>query len=485
MTKQDKLELIKLLEIKNDRVLHNKLFIYYPDQGPLRRELYQKHLEFFKAGQTYAERLAMAGNRVGKTEGMGGYEMALHITGLYPDWWEGKCFDRPVKAWAAGDTSKTVRDIIQQKLLGEPNEFGTGLIPKHTLLDTTSKQGTPDAVDTIYVKHIAGGTSTIQLKSYDQKRKSFQGTKKDIIWLDEEPPLDIYTECLLRTMDTTGLDTSIGIVMLTFTPLLGMSEVVLSYLPNGELEEKCEGSKHVTMASWDDVPHLSTKVKEALLKSIPPFQRDARSKGIPQLGAGAIYPVQETDVFIDDFPIPKHWPKAYALDVGWNRTACIWMAHDRESDIIYFWSEHYRGEAEPSIHAKAINARGKWIKGVVDPAARGRSQKDGEELKQNYIDLGLDLENAFNGVESGLLECWERMSTGRIKIFNSLVNTKMEFRLYRRDEKGRIVKKMDHLMDTMRYAVMSGLEVAIVEPVAKKPQNLTYSIGSMDGSWMG
>ncbi len=216
-------------------------------------------------------------------------------------------------------------------------------------------------------------------------------------------------------------------IMLTFTPLMGMSETVMAFLPNGHLQDASSGSKFVVMATWDDVPHLSQAMKDELWNSIPPFQRDARSKGVPQLGAGAIYPVPESDFVVDDFPIPEHWPKAYGMDVGWNRTAVPWGAINRETDTLYLFSEHYRGQAEPSIHAESIKARGAWIPGVIDPASRGRSQQDGLQLLQTYIDLGLNLEVAFNGVESGIYEVWQRLSTGRLKVFKSMSNWLYEF----------------------------------------------------------
>ncbi|MGE0525885.1 MAG: terminase family protein [Bdellovibrionales bacterium] len=457
---------------------------YFPDDGPLRRELYKKHLSFFEAGLSFEERLALAANRVGKTETMGGFEMVCHLTGRYPPWWNGRCFDKPIEAWAAGKTGQTVRDILQKKLLGPKNDMGSGLIPKELIIKTTPRSGIPDAIDTVWVKHISGGISELGFKSYDQKRQSFEGTKKQVIWLDEEPSLDIYTECLLRTTDTSGRNEGNGIIMLTFTPLQGMSEVVLQFLPGGEIAEKSAGTKTVIMATWDDVPHLSEEAKAKMLASIPLFQRDARSKGIPQLGAGAIYPVPESDFVVDDFAIPEHWPRVYGMDVGWNRTAAPWGAWDRESDVLYLYSEHYRGQAEPSIHAQAIKARGDWIPGVIDPASRGRTQKDGQQLVQDYVDLGLHLSFAFNGVESGIYEVWQRLSTGRLKVFRSMNNWLAEFRLYRRDEKGKIVKANDHLMDATRYLVMSGLEKAITKPQPKEETPETYFASGGLG-WMG
>lgn len=230
LTLDQKRELIALYEEKERRKRTSKLWSYFPDKGEFRRELYPKHIMFFEAGKIHNERLMLAANRVGKTESVGGFETTLHLTGLYPDWWEGRRFDFPISAWAAGDTSQTVRDIIQKKLLGNPGSFGTGLIPSDCIIKTRPKAGSiPDAIETVHVKHISGGTSFLTFKSYDQKRKSFQGTEQHVIWMDEEPPKDIYVECLLRTMTTNGL------ILCTFTPLLGISDVVMMYCPGGKI----------------------------------------------------------------------------------------------------------------------------------------------------------------------------------------------------------------------------------------------------------
>ncbi len=225
-------------------------------------------------------------------------------------------------------------------------------------------------------------------------------------------------------------------------------------------------SKFVANAGWDDVPHLSYEQKREEAKGIPPYQLDARSRGIPQLGSGAIYPVPEDYVLCDPFEIPDWMFQCFALDVGWNRTAALWAAHDPNTDIVYLYSEYYRAEAEPPVHANAIKSRGAWIPGVIDPAARGRGQRDGERLIKVYRELGLDtLTESENDLESGIYECWIRLSTGRMKAFRTLQNWLAEFRFYQRDEKGRIKDgQADHLMDCMRYNVLSGLGRACIRP---------------------
>lgn len=197
-----------------------------------------------------------------------------------------------------------------------------------------------------------------------------------------------------------------------------------------------------------------------MMAAYPEHELEARMKGIPTLGEGKIYSVPEDSFVVEDFEIPAFWWRSYGLDVGWRRTAAIWAAHDRESDIVYFYSEHYAGDAIPAVHAEAIKARGAWIPGVIDPAARGRSQVDGEQLIELYRRAGLDIEPADNSVEAGIYATRQRLISGKLKVFKSCIHWLAEYRLYRRDEKGKVVKEKDHAMDAGRYEIMSGLERA-------------------------
>jgi phage terminase large subunit-like protein len=187
---------------------------------------YPKQRHFHDAGAAHRERLLMAGNQLGKTF-CGAAETAMHLTGRYPDWWQGRRFAAPVRVWAGSKTVEVTRDCVQRLLIGEPKDasrWGTGLIPLTALLETSRRPGVADALDGAVIRHTAGGISTLGFKSYDQGREKWQGETLDLVWFDEEPPMDIYMEGLTRT-NATG-----GIVYLTFTPLLGMSDVVSMFL---------------------------------------------------------------------------------------------------------------------------------------------------------------------------------------------------------------------------------------------------------------
>lgn len=199
------------------RLTENKLAYYQP---------YPKQREFHAEGLNHRERLLVAGNQTGKTF-CGAAEAAIHLTGRYPSWWNGRRWDRPVRAWAGSETSEVTRDGVQRMLIGPPKieeEWGQGLIPKDAIRTTIRRPGLRDALDGALVKHVSGGLSMIGFKSYDQGRQKWQGETLDFVWLDEEPPMDIYMEALTRT-NATG-----GIVWLTFTPLLGPTEVVNSFV---------------------------------------------------------------------------------------------------------------------------------------------------------------------------------------------------------------------------------------------------------------
>lgn len=241
-----------------------------------------------------------------------------------------------------------------------------------------------------------------------------------------------------------------------------MTDPSLQSTPEEQIQKR---TRFVVMAGWNDVPHLTPEMIEEEKAHIPPHEFEARSLGKPSLGRGAIYPVPESDFVCDPFVIPDYMPQAYALDVGWKRTAALWGAHDRDNDVVYLYGEYYRGSAEPAIHAQAIRARGVWIPGVVDPAARGRGQDDGKKLMAIYQELGLDLATADNAVEAGLMTVLARLSTGRLKVFRTLLNWLKEFRFYQRDDNGQVKDgQADHLMDCTRYLTRSGLDRAVIRP---------------------
>lgn len=444
---------------------------WFDPNGPYPIDSLPKHKAFFEAGADYPERLFMAGNRVGKSLA-GAFELACHLTGEYPDWWRGHRFDGPIDAWAIGKDARAVRDTAQRELLGQTGEWGTGMIPAHRLGKFWALQGTPQAVDMIKIRHKSGKWSSLGFKNYQQDIGSFMGTTRHVAWLDEECPLEIYNECNVRTATVNG------IMLVTFTPLDGLTPMVVNFCRRADFligakpvvaidvdgEEGEEDGEYlvgrstpkaVVQAGWNDAPWLSESMKSRLLEDTPEFLRKARMEGLPAMGSGCVYPVNIEDVTIDAIKIPDSWPRMFALDVGWNRTAVLWGALDPVTDTLYIYDEHYLGQEIPAVHAYAIKSRGEWIQGVFDPAARGRSPNDGRKLIQTYKDQGIPLFPADNAVDAGIQNVTQRLVAGKLKVFKHLVNFQKEYLLYRRDKNGKIVKENDHLMDALRYIVMN------------------------------
>jgi phage terminase large subunit-like protein len=424
-----------------DRARGNSLARYRP---------YPKQAAFHAAGATHRERLLMAGNQLGKTIA-GGFEAAMHATGLYPEDWQGRVFPRATVAWAAGVTGQSTRDNVQRILLGRPGAHGTGAIPKEHIEDIVSARGTPELVDTIRVKHTSGAVSTIGLKSYEKGREKWQGETLDWLWFDEEPPLDIYSEGLTRTNATGGL------AWMTFTPLLGMSGVVARFLTEDSPD------RHVTQMTIDDVAHYTAAEKAKIIAAYPAHEREARARGVPILGSGRVFAVEEGLIKESAPELAAHWPRIAGIDIGTDHpTAVAWLAWDRDADIVHVYDCYRLSDAVIPVHASAIKARGAWIP-VAWPhdALKRDGALTGEQFKELYAREGVNMlperstfENTGGAsVEAGVADMATRMKTGRLKVAAHLTDWFEEFRLYHR-KNGLIVKERDDLLSATRYALM-------------------------------
>ena len=393
----------------------------------------------------------MAGNQLGKTVA-GAAEVAMHLTGRYPDWWNGKRYDKP-PIWLAGSESyELTRDGVQRLLVGPPDredEWGTGYIPADAIVGRTRRMGVSNALDSITVRHKSGGQSSLLFKAYEQGRGKWQANTVDGVWFDEEPPEDVYIEGITRTNATKG------IIMVTFTPLMGMSNVVARYMMDAN------DDRIVTTMTIDDAEHYTPEDRARIIASYPPHEREARTKGIPSLGSGLIFPVVEDEIVVEPFAIPAIWPQIGGMDFGYDHPfGAARLAWDRDNDTVYVTANYRKREATPVIHAAALKPWGDWIPWAWPHDGLQHDKGSGDQLKALYAAQGLNMlpdraewEEGGNGVEAGIAEMLDRMLTGRWKVFSTCTEWLEERRLYHRKD-GKIVKERDDVISASRYALM-------------------------------
>ncbi|HEY2002154.1 MAG TPA: terminase family protein [Acidobacteriaceae bacterium] len=449
---------------------------------------YPKQREFHAAGREHRERLLMAANQVGKTIAAGA-EVAMHLTNRYPSWWQGYEAAHPEPWWAGGVTGESTRDNPQRILLGRIGCHGTGMIPKDAIKDINPRRGVPDAVDTVIVKwggggDVQAGECQVGFKSYDQGREKWQGETLGGVWYDEEPPLPIYMEGLTRT--NVGLKPN----LITFTPLMGMTDVVRRYLL-----EKVLGT-HVTSMTIFDAEHYTPEQRAAIIATYPEHERKARTQGIPQMGSGRVFPFDRNQIECASFAIPDHWPQICGVDFGWDHpSAGARLAWDRDSDCIYVMAAHRAKAQTPMLFAAATKPWGDWLPWSWPHDGKQSGGKfdaaDQQQLQAIYKKHGLKMlfqhaqfEDGTNGVEAGITDMYERMETGRWKVFSHLADWFEEFELYHRKD-GLIVKLNDDLISASRYALMMK-RYAISRPRARP---IEINVGDRrvggDHGWMG
>lgn len=428
----------------------NKLAFYKP---------YPWQKEFAAAGRDNPERMLMAANRVGKTL-TAAIEVAYHLTGEYPNDWEGKRFDAPVLVWTGSPTNETSRDIVQAELLGGLGEkLGTGWIPRNKIVGrpTTRQAGVKDVVEKFQVRH-RNGVSACMLKTYEQGWQKWQGTAPHVVWMDEEPDdYKIFSEAQTRIL------TSKGIVLVTFTPLLGVTELVEHFQTGGP-------GIYLKGATWDDAPHLSQEDKDRLAQSYRAHEREARTLGIPMMGEGAVFPVSDSQIRTDPFKIPDHWARIKGCDFGIDHPAAgAEIAWDRDADVIYIIDSYRKAGETAPYHAAWFNKSNQWIPVAWPHDGMNREKSGGKTLADSYRKHGVRMlpksarypkvpgEEKDKGgpqpVEPIVDEMLERMVTGRLKVFSNLRDWFEEKRSYHRKD-GKIVDRRDDILKATMYAMM-------------------------------
>ena len=456
----DKLTRIKeLMEEKRafekDLTVYNKIKFYKP---------YQKQKDFHAKSALFNAILLMGGNQLGKTL-CGAAEMSYHLTGLYPDWWEGKRFPYPIQAIAGSVTFEMTMAGIQTNLLGKPADqetWGTASLPKNLIVDVQRAGQPKNFVSTIIVKHASGlGNSTLKLTCYAKGRESWQAAKADLVWFDEEPPEDVYQEGLTRLKTGSGPDfgypANFGFSYVTFTPLQGPTSVV-----NGFYPVPASPNKTYVMLGINDVEHYTPEQKISILSEYLPHEREARAMGLPLLGSGAIFSFDWTNILVPPMEIPKHWLRINGIDFGFDHpSAAVSIALDRDSDTVYVINSIKARQKSSAEFATLIrNWGGRWS-WPHDGAQHDKGS--GITIADQYKAHGLDMlperathDGKSNSLEASLQDLNERFESGRLYIFDTPANQTHlmeELRQYHRKE-GKPVAINDDAISAMRYAIM-------------------------------
>lgn len=444
---------------------YNKLATYKP---------FGKQLEFHAHGKDKQERALFAGSQFGKTLSAG-MEMAMHLTGVYPDWWPGRRFNRPIKAYVVSESMQFSRDNAQRIMFGEIGNWGTGTLPALSFAGKTDSgmerivkapHSAANTIDTVFVRHVNGGDSIAMFKSAEMDRNKLGGDTIDVGWADEEAPLGHYEELVTRTNIRNG------IVFTTFTPLKGGTHLVDRF----QLESNPQRA-YVTWTIDDENPY-TREGPQRVLEIKKQYEnsplRDARLYGKPIRGSGNVFHARRDQITVEPFAIPDHWPRICGQDYGWVHPAGLaWWALDQDSGIAYLYEVWRReGALMPDIESTWRHHQGPsagiWIP-VAWPqdgdnetaAGAGVSVADqqralgmlmlGEAAALPETDREDETKVGRKSVEAQVQLMDQEMLGGRIKVFSTCVLFFEEYDKYYRDENGRIVKKLDDVISAARY----------------------------------
>lgn len=437
---------------------------------------YLKQQEFFVNGTRTDERALIAANQVGKTW-TGSFEDAVHLTGQYPPWWKGYRFTHPVSMWVAGPKADKVRDTTQEMLFGpwnKPDEFGTGFIPRDMIVSRpTFARGVSGAYDTATIKWKdkngrldESALSTLTFKAYTEEVLAFASSTIDVFHGDEEPKMEIYSEARVR------LQVKRGISYMTLTPLLGNTELVKRFDAFGL---KTQMGIYDAVVGHDpsepDLGHYTRESADATIAGFPSHERDARAYGIPMLGEGRVFLVNEADIMVPRSVVPTHWRKIWGIDFGGAGSGshpfgAALLAWDADYDVIYLVNVLQMKGLTKLQHVPAMRLLGAqvpvaWPHDGMEKDRGGSGDTVAQQYKTPMPGMpGLLMlpthatwpEGGFS-TEAAVAELDDRCKTGRFRAFDDLTDFFAEYRQYHR-EKGLLVKKDDDVLSAIFKGLM-------------------------------
>jgi phage terminase large subunit-like protein len=455
-----------------DHMQYNQLEYFRP---------FAHQLEFFR---TVSDRRGiLAANRIGKTVSTC-YETAMHLTGRYPDWWEGKRFDKPITVMVAGEGWSQVALVLQNELLGAPDikqadSLGTGAIPRDCIIRDTMRSDGANCIG-VEIRHTSGGKSYLLFANYTQEVRQLQGFKLDLAVFDEQPPDDFFSEIVTRTATTQGQ------ILCSFTPLKGLNGLVSKFW-NRE-----EGYDYIRV-SWDDVPEydlwhepfLLNSTRQQLERDYLPHEREARMQGRPIMGKGAVFQIRSWPVYKSGdyrFTEMPHIQRVIALDLG--------LVNDKTVISLMYWDPYERSawlhrqivvqgveEAVPTQYVNHLlrpEVFGTPIVLPADASTPGRYTMSSTSIRElfeqyelNVIDGAImnpaDAQGRRTNHKSyGINQMRQMLEVGSLMINENCTDFLTEAQNYYVDQQGRF-SDPDDCIDSCRYAIMACLQ-GIAEP---------------------
>ena len=396
-------------------------------------------------------RTVSGGNRSGKSH-CAAFETACHATGLYPTWWQGVKYTEAIDMGVISPDTSQMLKTSQRKLMGPPDSFGTGFIPKELILELHERPQTNGCLDFALIKHASGGTTRVYFMTTQQTLKSFMGFMWRWAWFDEEPPWDYFDETRFRMLDKGGN------IMLSFYPPEGQTELI-SFLE--EQEKKNPEYYQMWFLEWADNPTLDVETVEMMEKTTPDWLKESRKYGRTGAGEGRCFPYSRDIYVCDPFEIERHWRQIAGFDVGFGHyTGAVCIAYDDQTETAYIYKEYFSKEQLPSVHASALKRWGD-VEFCIDTSSKRRSPTDGKNLFQMYADEGLrlrDAETRAGSIETSISIINTMLSERRLFIFSNCANLIKQMGGYRRvqDKQGRwsVLAKDNDLVDPLRYGMM-------------------------------